>query len=544
MFRDTMRASFPLIAAMAILSLFASPLKRAQAAVQTPAPSASQAPVPGTARTSAPSISVPQTDDADARAPVAEIARSSEHVLKLGGKSIAYRATAGTLTLRADDGDAIASMFYVAYTIEPAKDAPPRPVTFLFNGGPGSASLWLNIGGFGPLRARTATPHATPPAPYAFEPNSGTLLDETDLVFLDAIGTGYSRVLGSAKYSQFWSVDGDVDAFARAIVRYLEINKRWNSPKFLFGESYGTTRAAALAYKLHVQDIDLNGVILQSSVLNFSRLQPGMDESYIDSLPTYAAAAWVHGRVAGSPADENAFLDQVRAYARGPYAAALAKGDSISQEEEDAVARQTSGYIGVSVEYLERVHLRVEMESFRKELLHDRGLIIGRFDSRFSGPDPGTAGQYDPATDDPATAGVNGAYLAAFRNQLSNDLGFTTSLSYRALYNAVIEPQWDMHHKAPGIDDPLTAPDTALDLAAVMGANPRLLVLSLNGLYDMSTPFFGTEYDLSHMLLSADLRKNITIEYYASGHQTYADPDALLRMKTDLDRFYAAALGR
>jgi len=445
MLRDTMGTKFQLIAAMAILSPFASVPAQVQAAAQTPAPS--------TAQTPAPSSGTPQTDDGDARGPVAEIAQTSEHVLRLGAKSIGYKATAGTLTLRADDGDPTASMFYVAYTVEPAKDAAQRPVTFLFNGGPGSASLWLNIGGFGPLRARTATPHATPPAPYTFEANNGTLLDKTDLVFLDAIGTGYSRVLGNAKYSQFWSVDGDVDAFARAIVRYLEINKRWNSPKFLFGESYGTTRAAALAYKLHIQDIDLSGIILQSSLLNFSRLQPGMDELYIDSLPTYAAAAWVHGRAAGASSDENAFLDQVRAFARGPYAAALAKGDRISQEEEDAVAHQTSSYIGVSVEYLERIHLRVEMESFRKELLHDQGLIIGRFDSRFSGPDPGTTGQYDPATDDPATAGVNGAYLAAFRNQLATDLGFTTSLSYRALYNAVIEPQWDMHHKAPGIDD-------------------------------------------------------------------------------------------
>jgi carboxypeptidase C (cathepsin A) len=526
MLRDIMRSNLQLIAAMAIVSPIVSVASQPLAATQT----------------SVLGAAAPQTDG-DARPPVSEITRSTEHVLKLGGRSIGYEATAGTLTLRADDGDPTASMFYVAYTVAPAKDAPQRPVTFLFNGGPGSASLWLNIGGFGPLRARTATPHATPPAPYTFEANSGTLLDKTDLVFLDAIGTGYSRVLGNAKYSQFWSVDGDVDAFSRAIVRYLEINKRWNSPKFLFGESYGTTRAAALAYKLHVQDIDLNGIVLQSSLLNFARLQPGMDELYIDSLPTYAAAAWVHGRATGAPSDENAFLDQVRAFARGPYAAALAKGDGISQEEQDTVARQTSHYIGVPVEYLERVHLRVEMESFRKELLHDQGLVIGRFDSRFSGPDPGTSGQYDPATDDPATAGVNGAYLAAFRNQLAVDLGFTTSLSYRALYNAVIEPQWDMHHKAPGIDEPLTTPDTALDLAAVMGANPRLRVLSLNGLYDMSTPFFGTEFDLSHMLLPAGLRKNITIKYYLSGHQTYADPDALRLMKADLDQFYAAAAG-
>jgi carboxypeptidase C (cathepsin A) len=480
--------------------------------------------------------------DGDAKAPVAEIAHTASHTVRLAGKAINYKATAGTLTLRADDGAPTASMFYVAYTVEPAKGAPERPVTFFFNGGPGSASLWLNIGGFGPLRAATATPHATAPAPYVFEENQGTLLDKSDLVFLDAIGTGYSRVLGKAEYAQFWSVDGDVDAFSRAIIRYVEINRRWNSPKFLFGESYGTTRAAAVAYKLHIQDVDLNGVILQSSLLNFARLQPGLDEIFVDSLPTYAAAAWAHGRATGASKDQNAFLDEVRAFARGPYAAALAKGDLITQEEEDSVARQMSRYIGVSVEYLEQTHLRVEMESFRKELLRDKGQVIGRFDARFSGPDPGTTGQYDPATDDPATAGVNGAYLAAFRNQLAVDMGFTTNLSYRALYNAVIEPRWDMHHKAPGIDERLTTPNTGLDLAAVMGANPRLRVLSLNGIYDMSTPFFGTEYDLSHLLLPAELRSHIGIKYYAAGHQTYADPQALREMKADLDRFYAAAL--
>ncbi len=482
-------------------------------------------------------------DDGDAKAPVAEVAHTTDHVVRVAGKPINYKATAGTLTLRADDGAPTASMFYVAYTVEPAKGAPQRPVTFFFNGGPGSASLWLNIGGFGPLRAATSTPHATAPAPYAFEENQGTLLDRSDLVFLDAIGTGYSRVLGKADYAQFWSVDGDVDAFSRAIIRYVEINRRWNSPKFLFGESYGTTRAAAVAYKLHIQDVDLNGVILQSSLLNFARLQPGLDEIFIDSLPTYAAAAWAHKRAAGASTDQNAFLDEVRAFARGPYAAALAKGDLISKDEEDSVARQTSRYVGVSVQYLERTHLRIEMESFRKELLRDQGMVIGRFDARFSGPDPGTTGQYDPATDDPATAGVNGASLAAFRNQLAVDLGFTTNLSYRALYNAVIEPRWDMHHKAPGIDERLTSPNTGLDLAAVMGANPHLRVLSLNGIYDLSTPFFGTEYDLAHLLLPAGLRNNITIRYYASGHQTYADPAALREMKADLDRFYASALG-
>ena len=481
--------------------------------------------------------------DGVARAPTAEVAHTTDHVLALHGKSIHYQATAGTLTLRDHLGEPIASMFYIAYTVPPSKGPSERPVTFLFNGGPGSASLWLNIGGFGPMRAQTEKPGNTPSPPYVFVPNGDSLLDKTDLVFLDAVGTGYSRVIGKGTDAQFWSVDGDVDSFAKAIVRYIEINHRWNSPKFLYGESYGTTRAAALAYQLHVEDIDVSGVILQSSLLNFARLSPGLDELDIDLLPSYAAAAWYHHRVADAPADEMAFLKQVEAFARGPYAQALAEGDQISPQEEAAVARQVSDYTGVSVEYVERSHLRIDMESFRRELLRGQGLVIGRFDSRYAWPAVETDGHFNPATDDPATAAVNGPYLAAFREALDG-LGYRTSLEYRALYNQVIEPRWDWHHVAPGMDEPLTSPDTALDLAAVMAANPSLKVLSLNGLYDMSTPFFGTEFDLSHMLLPQSVSSNITIEYYASGHQLYSDPRVLDEMTADLDRFYDEATQR
>jgi carboxypeptidase C (cathepsin A) len=491
---------------------------------------------------SRPAESAAPDDGGVARAPTAEVAHTTDHVLVLRGKSIHYEATAGTLTLRDHLGEPIASMFYIAYTVHPAKGNPGRPVTFLFNGGPGSASLWLNIGGFGPMRAVTEKPGNTPSPPYSFVPNDDSLLDKTDLVFLDAIGTGYSRVIGKGADSQFWSVDGDVDSFAQGIVRYIEINQRWNSPKFLYGESYGTTRAAALAYALHVEDIDLSGVILQSSILNFARSSPGLDEGYIDLLPSYAAAAWYHHRVAGAPADEMAFLKQVETFARGPYAQALAAGDQLSPQEESAVASQVSHYTGLPVEYVERVHLRIEMESFRRELLLGRQLVIGRFDSRYAWPAVETDGHFNPATDDPATAAVNGPYLAAFREALDG-LGYHTLLAYRALYNQVIEPRWDWHHVAPGMDGPLTSPDTALDLAAAMAANPNLKVLSLNGLYDMSTPFFGTEFDLSHMLLPPNVSRNIAIKYYASGHQLYSDPRVLAEMTGDLDHFYDQATG-
>ena len=482
-------------------------------------------------------------DAGPARAPATEQSRGVDRVLTIAGQAIHYRATAGTLTLHSDEGEPVASMFYVAYTAAAPRGGAERPVTFFFNGGPGSASLWLNIGGFGPQRAATATPHATPPAPYTFVSNESSLLDRTDLVFLDAIGTGYSRALGSAGPDRFWGVDGDVDAFARAILRYCEINQRWNSPKFLFGESYGTTRAAALAYRLHIRDVDLNGVILLSSILNFARLQPGADQQYIDLLPSYAAAARFHQRASDAGADEVAFLKDARTFASGPYAAALAKGDRLPADEEAAVVRETARFTGLSEPYLRRAHLRVDMEDFRKELLSGQGRVIGRFDARFSGPSVSPGGHFDPATNDPATAGVNGAYFAAFRDELAK-IGYVTGLDYRPLYNAVIEPRWDMHHKAPGIDEALTTPNTGFDLAATMGANPALRILSLNGLYDLSTPFFGTEFDLAHLMLPPALQANISVRYYATGHQLYADPDALRAAKRDLDAFYDAALRR
>lgn len=481
--------------------------------------------------------------DSLAHAPTAEIARTTDREITLQGRSIHYQATAGTLTLRNPHGEPIASMFYIAYTVPTPKGSPERPVTFLFNGGPGSASIWLNIGAFGPMRAVTAKLGETPAPPYKFVANRDCLLNKTDLVFLDAIGTGYSRAIGQGRDAQFWSVDGDVDSFAQAIVRYIELNDRWNSPKFLYGESYGTTRAAALAYALHVKEIEVSGVILQSSILNFAGSSPGLDEQYIDLLPSYAAAAWYHHRTGGAPADEMAYIKEVESFARGPYAEALAEGDQISGAEEAAIAKQVSDYTGLSVEYVERSRLRIDMESFRRELLHDQGVVIGRFDSRYSWPAVGAGGHYNPATDDPATAAVNGPYVAAFREELAS-LGYATKLNYRVLYNEVIEPQWDMHHTAPGMDEPLAVPDTALDLAATIRANPNLRVLSLNGLYDMSTPFFGTEFDLSHMLLPRSLTGNVSMKYYQSGHQLYSDPEVLDEMTADLDRFYDVSVGK
>jgi len=476
-------------------------------------------------------------------APDAEHASSITATAHIRGAAVPYRATAGTLVIRDDAGQPTASVFYVAYTASGASDA-ARPVTFLFNGGPGSASLWLNMGGFGPLRAPANAPNPLPAAPYRLEDNQASLLDQSDLVFIDAVGTGYSRALGNTDAkTAFWGVDQDVDSFARAITRYLAINNRWAAPKFLFGESYGTTRAAALALKLHNQGLDLNGVVLLSTILNFSDDLPGRDEGVIGLLPTLAATAWYHDRIPNRPADMGAFLNQVRAFANGPYAHALAKGDALPAEEEASVAEQLARYTGLSVAWLRASHLRIDMERFRSELLRDKGLITGRFDSRFtqaaSHVDESVA--VDPATNDPATAGVTSAILTTYRNYLAGTLHYTTDLHYRALYNAVIEPAWDLHHRAPGYGYRLSSPNTALDLASAMRANPTMKVLVMNGLFDMATPFFKTEYDIDHMELPGTLRDNIALGYYATGHMAYVDNAAMAAMKRDLDSFYARA---
>jgi len=291
-----------------------------------------------------------------------------------------------------------------------------------------------------------------------------------------------------------------------------------------------------LALKLHNQGLDLNGVVLLSTILNFSDDLPGRDEGVIGLLPTLAATAWYHDRIPNRPADMGAFLNQVRAFANGPYAHALAKGDALPAEEEASVAEQLARYTGLSVAWL-------RASRFRSELLRDKGLITGRFDSRFtqaaSHVDESVA--VDPATNDPATAGVTSAILTTYRNYLASTLHYTTDLHYRALYNAVIEPAWDLHHRAPGYGYRLSSPNTALDLASAMRANPTMKVLVMNGLFDMATPFFKTEYDIDHMELPGTLRDNIALGYYATGHMAYVDNAAMAAMKRDLDSFYARA---
>jgi carboxypeptidase C (cathepsin A) len=469
------------------------------------------------------------------RAPVKETEAVTSHVVTAHGRTMKYKATAGTLTLRANDGKPTASFFYVAYTLDGPSD-PNRPLTFFYNGGPGSSSIWLHMGSFGPMRVQTANPEYIRPAPYPFGPNPDTLLDKTDMVFLDAMGTGFSRPLGDTPDKDFWGVDEDADAFAKAIIRYVTKNSRWNSPKFLFGESYGTTRSAALAYQLQDRGMALNGVMLLSSILNYGIEQAGYDQSYIGYLPSYAAAAWYHHRIANPPADVETMVARARQFAGGPYAAALAKGQALSPEERDDIARQMGALTGLSPDFIKRANLRVSLSLFQKELLRDQRETIGRYDSRYIGVDTDAAGSR-PDYDASDTA-ISGAFIASFSDYLTRDLHYQTEMPYRVSAYGLKGFDWDWKHKAPGSRWPENSPDVAVDLSAAMRTNPYLKVLSLNGYYDMATPFFSTEYDLGHMMLEPAQQKNLEFRYYPSGHMVYLNPDALHQLHADLSDFY------
>ncbi|MGC1302068.1 MAG: peptidase S10 [Caulobacteraceae bacterium] len=472
-------------------------------------------------------------------APINEVSRTTHHTTVIGGRSISYEATAGTLTLRDDDGRPTASMFYVAYVADHGKGAPTRPITFMFNGGPGSSSMWLHMGSLGPVRVQTDQPQPSRGAPYHLVPNDNSLLDRSDLVFIDAIGTGLSRPLGDTKGEKFWGVDQDIDAFARGITRYVNMNNRWNSPKFIFGESYGTPRASGLVYALQQQGMQINGVVLLSSILNFGTREAGYDQNLINFLPSYAAAAWYHNRVPNRPADLAAFVQQARDFARGPYALALGKGDSISPEELDQTAQKMSYFTGLSPAFLKRSDLRVDLGRFRAELLRDQGEIIGRLDSRFTGTEPDAANE--SASYDPADVQVGGPYVGLLNDYLRGELGYQTKLTYRPNYYSAIGPAWDWRHRPPGSRRQSAVADMALDLGEAMRENPHLKVLSLNGYYDFATPFGGTEYDLNHMQINKTLQQNLHYEYYPSGHMVYLNPDALKVMKRDLVSFYDEA---
>ena len=470
----------------------------------------------------------------------------THHDMTLGGKSLHYTATAGTLIIRDEEDKPYGSMFYVAYTLDGAEPR-ARPLSFLYNGGPGSASLWLHMGSFSPVRITTDSPNATAGPPFKLVPNEYSLLDKTDLVFVDAPLTGYSRAAGKGQPKDFFGVDQDLHAFDRFIIRFLSVNQRWNSPKFLIGESYGTTRSAALADMLGNDGVQLNGVVLISSILNYNIRAGGYDMLYVANLPSYAAAAWYFNKVPNKPPDIAAWVQQAREFASGPYAHALFEGHNLDAAELDATAKEVSHFTGLSVDYVKEANLRISPTRFRKEVLREDRKTLGRYDMRFEGVDVDAAGE-NPSYDASDT-GISGAFVAALHDYLEGQLRYESTDNYRPTAYNLTMGQWDWKHRptsgAPGMGPgggEQSQPYVAADLASAMRKNPHLKVFSANGYFDLATPFFNTEYDLDHMDLPPDLRGNVQFGYYPSGHMIYLNVDALHKLHDDLETFITRAV--
>jgi carboxypeptidase C (cathepsin A) len=494
-------------------------------------PSAKKEPAP--APTPTPAADVPP-------APAAAV---SHHRMTVGGKPIAYTATAGTIDLKNGKGETEARMFSVAYTAD-GPDAKQRPVTFLFNGGPGSATIWLHMGSFGPMRVETPDAGPTPPAPYRLIENADSLLDRTDLVFIDAIGTGFSRIVGKGEGKNFYGTDQDVAAFGQFIERWLSANGRWNSPKFLLGESYGTTRAAALLHYLEKRGVAFNGAILVSSYLNawddINGPPFANDRAYELYLPTLAATAWYYKKLDPRPPDLAAFLVEVRQFALGEYEQALQKGNKIDPATRAAVAAKLHRYTSLPEAYILSANLRLDPSRFQKELLRGERRTVGRLDGRYQGIDHDAAGETPEY--DPADTAIGAAFTAALNGYVRETLAYKTDELYKPENEEEVAKEWDDRHRTASGRAPM--PDVAEDLRAVMSLNPSLKIFSANGYFDFATPFFETEYTLGHMGLDPTLEKNISFGYYQSGHMIYLHEPSLRQLKTDLARFYDQTLAR
>jgi carboxypeptidase C (cathepsin A) len=487
----------------------------------------------------APSETVRRAEADWATAPVEEQQAVSHHNVATPSGVIGYTARAGTITIRDINGKPTASVFYVAYTAD-AKASATRPITFVYNGGPGAATIWLHMGSFGPVRVATDAPERVSPAPHdPLGPNPDTLLDKTDLVFIDAVSTGYSRPLGDVPAKQFWSVDADADAFARTVIGFIGETHRWSSPKFLLGESYGTARSAILAKLLQERGVAVNGVVLLSSFLNLGLYQSGYDRDAIGFLPTYAAIAWYHHRVADPAPDLATAAQRARDFAEGPYALALARGSQLDAATREQVARRMAELTGLSEPFILNSNLRVDPTAFRKELLRGEGLTLGHADARYLGVDATSSGMAPDS--DPSHTAIYDSYASSLQSYLADTLGYRTKLPYLVAAYAFSDFRWDNSHIGPD-GSPQAVANSTVDLASAMRADPYLQVLSLNGYYDLSTPFANTEYDLRHMALRPAQARNITAKFYPAGHMLYLNPDVRRRMHADIGDFIDQAV--
>jgi carboxypeptidase C (cathepsin A) len=455
----------------------------------------------------------------------------THHVGTFGGQRIAYTATAGETFLRAENGTPRAAIFSTSYVREPRD--PNRPVTFLFNGGPGSGSVWLHMGAFGPRRVAipsNGTDDGAPPYPIVDNPES--LLDATDIVFIDPVGTGFSHALGETPPAEFWGVTKDAESVAQFIRLWLNANGRWNSPKFLGGESYGTTRSAAVLNQLEgtYNDVSLNGVILISTILDFgaSAEVQGNEMAYVLNLPSMATTALYHGR-AQAPSVE-AFAEEARRFAAGPYLHALVQGSALGADERASVRRELARFTGLSERFIEAADLRVTPSRFYKELLRDRGLVIGRLDTRYTGRDYDNAGE-EP-DNDPSFYGIDGGYTAAINAYLRDTLGFHSDRSY-----VTIGPVGPWDWRLTGGRGGETYVNVAPYIGRALRENSGLRIFVGQGYYDFATPFFGAEYSLSRTGIPRD---RIHYEYYGAGHMMYVRDEDRAKLSRDIRAFIRA----
>jgi carboxypeptidase C (cathepsin A) len=456
----------------------------------------------------------------------------TKHSVKIGGQEIKYTATAGTILLKLEDGTPKASVFYIAYTKDDVSDSSKRPVTFTFNGGPGSASIWLHLGAFGPRRVEMGDAGSLLPPPYRLVDNEFSLLDQTDLVFIDPVSTGYSRAVPGEAPKQFHGIEEDIQSVGDFIRLYATRNKRWTSPKFLAGESYGTTRAAGLSgYLQQRYGMYLNGIILISSILNFqtAEFDTGNDLPYILYLPTYTAIAWYHKKlpVEVQQGGLEKAVAESREFASHEYADALMGGDTLPAGQRAEIAQKLSRLTGLSTEYIQRSNLRIEIQRFDKELLREQRRTVGRLDGRFIGIDEDAASARPDY--DPSLAAIVGPYTATFHDYVRGDLKFESDLFYEYLTGRVRPWNYEPYENR--------YVNVAETLRQAMTQNPFLRVFVGKGYYDLATPFFAAEYTFDHLSLDESLRGHLSGGYYEAGHMMYVHPPSLAKLKQDLTKF-------
>jgi carboxypeptidase C (cathepsin A) len=461
----------------------------------------------------------------------------TEHVAHIAGNDVAYKATAGRIVLKDEEEKAKAAIFFIAYTRNGIDDLSQRPVIFSFNGGPGSSSVWMHLGLLGPRRVLAGDAGQPVAPPYRLTDNEYSLLDRADIVFIDPVSTGYSRPAPGEDAKQFHGLEQDIESVGEFIRLYVTRYKRWSSPKFLIGESYGTTRAAGLAGYLQTKHgMYLNGLLLISSVLNFQTLEfeSGNDLPYILFLPTYTATAWCHGRLAADlQADLQKAIQEAAEFASGDYARALFLGSALPPDEHAAIVRNVARYTGLSESHVESSNLRIEIFRFCKQLLRDQRRTVGRLDSRFLGIDRDAAGERSET--DPSYTAIQGAYSSAMNAYVREELGFEKDLPYAVLTG--LYETWDYSkHQNKYVDVGET-------LRAAMTQNPFLHVFIANGYYDLATPFFATEYTVNHLHLEPELRDHVRMAYYAAGHMMYVHIESLAKLRSDMVSFLDSVTG-